>query len=304
MTLPDLRPVVVCLGSVVMDHTFYVDDIVQPPSKNRARSYTLGAGGLAANASIAVSRLGGNCVFWGRVGDDLNGGPLLDALAEQGVDVSHCNRAAGGRTPVSAVLVDPQGERSIYAYRGEGLGTDPAWLPLHLLDGAKSFLCDPRWPEGSARALDYARARGLPTVIDGEKSETRILLDLIPRTDHAIFSVPGLANFAPGAKPVDALRRAIAAGCKVAAVTRGEKGVLWLTAADPTPRVTPAFRVQATNTTGAGDVFHGAYALAIAEGQPIDRAMRFASAAGALRARDGATPGRDMLEALLREQPG
>ena len=60
-----------------MDHTFQVDEVVQPPSKNRARGYTLGAGGLAANASVAVSRLGGRCVFWGRVGDDLNGRPLL-----------------------------------------------------------------------------------------------------------------------------------------------------------------------------------------------------------------------------------
>ncbi len=283
-----------------MDHTFQVDDVVQPPSKNRARNYSLGAGGLAANASIAVSRLGGNCVFWGRVGDDLNGRPLLAALSEQGVDVSQCHIAAGGRTPVSAVLVDPVGERSIYSYRGEGLGTDPAWLPLERLDSAQCFLCDPRWWEGSARALDYARARGIPTVIDGEKTETRILLDLIPRVDHAVFSVPGLANFAPGLKPAEGLRKALDAGCRVAAVTQGEKGTLWMTREDPRPRTTPAFRVQATNTTGAGDVFHGAYALAIAEGQPIEQVMRFASAAGALRARDGATPTRAMVEDLLR----
>jgi sulfofructose kinase len=296
----DPRPLVVCLGSVVMDHTFHVEDIVQPPSKNRARSYALGAGGLAANASIAVSRLGGHCLFWGRVGDDLNGHPLLAALAAQGVDISECHIAPGGRTPVSAVLVDPRGERSIYSYRGEGLGADPAWLKLERLDAARAFLCDPRWPEGAARALDHARARGVPSVIDGEKTETRILLDLIPRVDHAIFSVPGLANFAPAAKPAEALARALAVGCKVAAVTQGEKGTLWMTAADPTPRRMPAFRVQATNTTGAGDVFHGAYALAIAEGQPIERALRFASAAGALRARDGATPDRAMVEALLK----
>jgi len=298
---PDPRPLVVCLGSVVMDHTFYVDDVVQPPSKNRARSYTIGAGGLAANASIAVARLGGNCIFWGRVGDDLNGRPLLSALAEQGVDVSHCRLAPGGRTPVSAVLVDPVGERSIYSYRGDQLGTDPDWLPLELIENAQCFLCDPRWPEGAGRALDYARSKGVPTVIDGEKTETRILLDLIPRVDHAVFSVPGLTNFAPGLKPADALRKAIDVGCQVAAVTQGEKGTLWMTREDTRPRRTPAFRVHATNTTGAGDVFHGAYAQAIAERQPIEAVMRFSSAAGALRARDGATPDRAMLEELMRD---
>ena len=137
-------------------------------------------------------------------------------------------------------------------------------------------------------------------MIDGEKTETRILLDLIPRVDHAVFSVPGLSNFAPGLKPPDALRKAIDVGCQVAAVTQGEKGTLWMTKDDPTPRRMPAFRVAATNTTGAGDVFHGAYALAIAEGKPIEQVMRFASAAGGLRARDGATPTRAMVEELLR----
>jgi sulfofructose kinase len=296
----DPRPLVVCLGSVVMDHTFQVDEVVQPPSKNRARGYTLGAGGLAANASVAVSRLGGRCIFWGRVGDDLNGRPLLGALAEQGVDVSHCRLAPGGRTPVSAVLVDPVGERSIYAYRGEGLGTEPDWLPLQLIDTARAFLCDPRWPEGAARALDHARARGVPSVIDGEKSETRILKDLIPRVDHAVFSEPGLANYMPGRRVAEALAAAIDAGCAVAAVTQGEKGTLWMTRGDTLPRRMPAFRVQATNTTGAGDVYHGAYALAVAEGQTVEAAIRFASAAGALRARDGATPTRAMVEELLR----
>jgi sulfofructose kinase len=295
----DLRPIIVCLGSVVMDHTFMVDDVAQPPSKTRARAYAIGPGGLAANASIAVSRLGGKCVFLGRVGDDLNGRPLLAALAEQGVDVSHCRLAPEGRTPVSAVLVDPVGERSIFAYRGDNLGTDPGWLPLHLLYGARALLCDPRWPEGAAAALDAARMRGVPSVLDGEKTETRILLDLVPRVDHAIFSVPGLANYAPGLKPVEALRQALAAGCRVAAVTQGEKGALWMTREDPAPRRMPAFRVAATNTTGAGDVFHGAYALAIAEGQTVEQALRFAAAAGALRARDGATPDRSAVQSLL-----
>jgi sulfofructose kinase len=96
------------------------------------------------------------------------------------------------------VLVDLVGERSIYAYRGEGLGTDPAWLPLHLLDEARAFLCDPRWLEGSARALDYARAKGLPTVIDGEKSETRLLLDLVPAGGPRHLLRPGSREFRAG----------------------------------------------------------------------------------------------------------
>ncbi|HZF76259.1 MAG TPA: PfkB family carbohydrate kinase [Acetobacteraceae bacterium] len=283
-----------------MDHAFWVDEVALPPSKTRASAYKVGAGGLSANASIAVQRLGGQAVFWGRVGDDPNGPMLLEALNAEGIDTGSCRLAPGGRTPVSAVLVDRVGERSIFAFRGEGLGTDPSWLPLDRLAGARSVLTDPRWVEGAAALLEAARARGIPSVLDGEKSETRLLLDLVPRVDHAIFSVPGLANYAPGLRPADALRRALDQGCQVAAVTRGEDGTLWMMPGDERPRTMPAFRVAAHNTTGAGDVFHGAYALAIAEGQPPERAMRFASAAGALRARDGETPDRAMVEAMLR----
>ncbi len=123
--------------------------------------------------------------------------------------------------------------------------------------------------------------------------------------DHAlrqVFSMTGLQNFAPGVAQAEGLRRALAGGegrTRVAAVTRGERSTLWMTREARAVRETPAFRVEATNTTGAGDVFHGAYALAIAEGQKLAAAMRFASAAGALRARDGRTPTRAMVEAML-----
>lgn len=297
MSIP---PLVICLGNVVADHTFKVEDIPQPPAKIAARSYSIGPGGMAANAAIAVVRLGGRAAFWGRVGDDLNGEPLAQALDQEGVDVAGLRRVAGGRTPVGAVLVDPYGERTIVSFRGSGLGTDPAWLPIDLIAGAGALCCDPRWPEGVAAAAAAARDAGVPVVLDGERSETRILVDLVPRVDHAIFSVPGLANFAPGRAPEEGLRQALASGpVKVAAVTQGEKGVLWMVPSDEKPTRTPAFPVEATNTTGAGDVFHGAYALAIAEGMPVERAMRFASAAGALRARDGATPTRRMVDELM-----
>ncbi len=255
---------------------------------------------MAANAAIAVTRLGGRADFWGRVGDDLNAPLLAAALEADGVNTAGLRRMAGGRSPVSAVLVDRHGERTIIGFRGADLGIDPGWLPLETLIGAGALCCDPRWPEGVAAAAAEARRLGVPVVLDGEKSETRILVDLVPRVDHAIFSLTGLQNFAPGCAPEEGLRRALASGpVKLAAVTRGEKGTLWLTPGMAAPQEIPAFPVEATNTTGAGDVFHGAYALAMAEGMGIAAALRFASAAGALRARDGTTPYRPMVEAML-----
>lgn len=295
-----MPPRVICLGSVVADHVFRLSEVPQPPAKAVARSYHVTLGGLAGNAAVAVARLGGRAVFWGRVGADENGAALAARLTEEGVDAAALRRMEGARTPVSAVLVDRTGERVTVAYRGEGLAPDPAWLPLDALVEARALLCDPRWPEGAEAALAAARARGVPSVLDAEKSEARILHALVPLAGHAIFSTPGLGIFAPGVPLAEGLRRAAAAGAAVAAVTRGEQGVVWLTRDDPAPRSLTAFRVEARDTTGAGDVFHGAYALAIAEGQGVEAAIRFASAAGALRAQDAETPRRSAVEALLR----
>ena len=292
-------PLVICLGSLVADHVFRLSEVPQPPSKNVARTYHMGLGGMAATAAVAIARLGGRSALWGRVGDDANGPPLAAVLAAEGVDASWLRQVPGARTPVSAVLVDQLGERVTVAFRGEGLSTDPAWLPIGTLDGARALLCDPRWPDGAERALLEARARCIPSVIDAEKSETRILLQLAPLAEHAIFSTPGLGIFAPGVGLAEGLRRAIDAGARVAAVTRGERGVVWVVRDDPEVYELPAFNVLATDTTGAGDVFHGAYALAIAEGRGVPEAMRFASAAGALRAREGDTPRRADVDDLL-----
>ncbi len=98
------------------------------------------------------------------------------------------------------------------------------------------------------------------------------------------------------------MARALSAGpLAVAAVTDGEKGVWWRAPGMEAAGRQPAFPVEATNTTGAGDVFHGAYALALAEGMGVEEALRFASAAGALRARDGRTPDRGMVDGLVAE---
>ncbi|MBP0446118.1 sugar kinase [Roseomonas sp. SSH11] len=294
------KAVVVCVGQVVTDHTFRVDEVEPPPSKTTARGYAPSVGGMAANAAIAVVRLGGAALFWGRVGRDEAGEELRHVLEAEGVDASGLVMAEGARTPLSAVIVDKRGERSIVTYRGERLPTDPSALPLERLAEAGALLCDPRWPEAAELAFRAARARGLASALDAEKSEERVLRQLVPLADHVIFAKTGLTIFAPNLPPEEGLARALTTGpLALAAVTLGEKGTDWRCPGMERAATRPAFPVEATNTTGAGDVFHGAYTLAIAEGQGVEEALRFASAAGALRARDGRTPDRAMLEELL-----
>jgi sulfofructose kinase len=149
-----------------------------------------------------------------------------------------------------------------------------------------------------------ARALGIPTVIDAEKADAVAYTTLLPLVDHVIFSDPGLRSFTGGAalnddvSRIKALKKVRALGCRVAAVTVGVQGTLWLD--DAGIHRQTAFTVKVVDTTGAGDVFHGAYTLAIGEGQTITQAMRFASAVAALKCtRRG---GRAEVDVFLAEQ--
>jgi sulfofructose kinase len=210
----------------------------------------------------------------------------------------------GARSSVSGVVVDAQGERMIVNFRGAGLPTDPAWLPLSSLAECDAVLADPRWPEGALALFGAARERGLPTVLDGDVADAEVFDALLPAVDFAVFSEPGLAGYA-GAK-LDAaaqLRHALARGCRLAAVTLGERGLLWADAEGM--HSLPAFEVKAVDTTGAGDVFHGAFIAAALAGADAPRALRIANGAAAMNCRalgaQGGLPTQAELEAFLAE---
>ena len=94
--VPGGGALVICVGQVVTDHTFRVDEVEPPPSKTTARSYAMSVGGLSANAAIAVARLGGRAVFWGRVGRDEAGEELKHALEAEG-QIASAEHEVGGR---------------------------------------------------------------------------------------------------------------------------------------------------------------------------------------------------------------
>jgi sulfofructose kinase len=237
-------------------------------------------GGMAATASVAAVRLGGRVVMWGRVGEDSAGVAIREGLAREGVDVANVRRFPGALSSTSGVFIDAAGERLVANFRGQNLPTDPSWLPLHEVADAHAVLADVRWPEGAAALFAAARQTGVPTVLDGETGAAEWLPMLLPLTDYAILSVQGLMEFAPGAAE-DGLARARVAGACHAGVTQGADGYLWCD--DAGVHRAPAFREAVVDTNGAGDAFHGAFALALAEGQALDSCVRMASATAALK---------------------
>jgi sulfofructose kinase len=290
-----------CVGHASVDHHFEIEAFAIKPTKTPATSYCMLPGGMAANAAMALARLGAPVRLLGRVGDDAAGAFVRDAVLRCAVD-AHLEVVPDSYTSVSSVVVDAGGERQIFNHRGDALAKAHA-LDLAQLVGAHAVLADPRWSEGALAALQWARAQRVLAVLDADIAPQAVLQQLVPAAHWAVFSEPGLACYAPGARQADALASALAAGAQVAMVTLGERGVAWLHADGGGVQTLPAFTVQALDTTGAGDVFHAALTLALSEGVADLQAIRFASAAAALKCtqRHGVlgTPGRAQVEAYL-----
>ncbi|HEV2357932.1 MAG TPA: PfkB family carbohydrate kinase [bacterium] len=279
---------VLLLGRVVLDHRFWVERF--PPAANRTPTldYVEAVGGPAAVAAETVAQIGGEAVFIGRRGDDPAGERVETLLRKQAVDTRHLRAVPGARTPVAAVLIDSRGDRFIFPYAGAGLPETTHWIPLRELDRANAVLVDSRWPAGAAVLSRAARAVGLPVVVDLDTDSPEAWAVAAAAT-HAIADEELATRCGGVAAVLNRLARARTWG----AVTLGPGGV-----AHAAGRM-PAFPVPAHDTTGAGDVFHGAFVLAIAEHRGEDEALRRASAAAAVRCRMGRVPTRSEVESLL-----
>jgi len=274
------RRSVFCIGHAVQDFVFALPEMPRAAEKYRATAFISVGGGPAATAAVTVARLGGAARLAARVGDDAVAALIVRELEGYGVDCTHVRRFAGCQSSLSAVMVDGQGERMIVNYLDPRLPPSPDWLPADLPADVAVVLADTRWPEGAHALLGRARAQGRAAVLD---ADTPVPKDgaLLAAATHVAFSAPGLADYAGQADPraaiVDVSRR-LAAWC---CVTLGSAGVMF--AKGGRSGHVPAFKVAVADTLGAGDVWHGAFALALAEGKPEGDAVVFANAAAALK---------------------
>ncbi len=264
-----------------LDAIYRVPAIPATPTKVLATGFTECGGGMAANASVAVARLGGDAHYWGRLGADPLGDRILAELDQEGVDVGAVRRLAGRISPSAAILVDDRGERLICAYNDPELDTDPAWLPLERVAQYTAVLADVRWPEGARAVFDAAASHGVISVFDGDVGPREALIDLAQRADHVVFSEPGLAHATGTSSPGRGLAAVSGSGRGIAGVTLGSEGFLWREGG--AERRTAAPKIDAVDTLAAGDVWHGAFTLMLAEGHDVATASSFANAAAAIK---------------------
>jgi sulfofructose kinase len=300
-------PQVLCTGIAVLDAVFGVAQFPGPEAKTQASAFMIISGGCAANAAVAIARLGGRARFAGPLGGPAGaeaiGDRIVAALAGERVDCAACPRVPGVASSMSAICIDPLGERAIVNYRDDRLAAARPSDPFALVATADAVLADNRFPEFVLPICEAARARGIPVVLDADKP-TRATDSLLHIATHVVFSAEGLRATA-GTDDLDAgLGRIAVVSRSFLAATDGAHGVLWRVAG-PREKVRrmSAFPIQPIDTLAAGDVFHGAFALALAEGRGETEAMRFAAAAAAIKCTrfGGITgaPGRAEVEVFL-----
>jgi sulfofructose kinase len=300
LQLVEGRPRVGFVGLSCRDHVWQVEHFPPTHSRTHATAYRAHGGGPAATAAVAAALLGAEAHLWAVHGDDDDGEACHAELASEGIDMTGVRRTLGSRSFVSAVLVTPEGERFIFPYRGDGLAEDPEGLDWSALPRLDALLTDARHPAMAGHALAEARRHGVATIGDWSDVRHWHLVELV---DHLIVSEE-CARMLQDGDPVRALAALRAQGARVAAVTLGDRGVVW--DAGDGPRRLSAPRLEAVDTTGAGDAFHGAYAWAIGAGRDAGAAMRLASAVAALMCRGhgrATLPDRAEAERLAAQLP-
>lgn len=300
-------PHILMIGTASIDLVFHVKQFPTRAEKYRADSVEAVGGGGAANAAVGVARLGGKASVAARLGNDETADAIEQGLKRENVRLDFLQRFQDCQSSTSAVLIDPHGERLVVNYRDVALPSDATWLTRMLDESTfEALLADTRWPEGAFAGMHHARERGLPGIIDAEApiegSEEALRL-----ASHVVFSAQGLRDFHradPNETDIEGLLRRTDCGDGIVGVTDGVEGVRWMEGGTVHHLRPPTIRQSVTDTLGAGDIWHGALALALAEAQGLSDAMRLANAAATLKCvgasgRNGA-PRRAEVEQLLR----
>jgi sulfofructose kinase len=257
------------------------------------------------NAAIGIVRLGGRASICGPMGDsrETSSRYIFDKLAQEGIETNHLIHMPDLVTPISAIMIDDTGERTIVTFRDPELWKVKLPPTDLLLEDCAAILTESRCAPFCTELCAEAVKRGIPVVVDVDRAMS-MREGLLTASSHLVFSSEPLQQTADVTDDGQALHKLAKLTRSFLAGTRGPKGTIFLNEQGELEE-SPAFPVHTVDTLGAGDVFHGAFALAITEKQELRQALRFASAAAALKCtRFGgayAAPQRTEVEAFLGE---
>jgi ribokinase len=280
---------ILVVGSINMDLVVVAERRPAPGETLFGDTFRTVSGGKGANQAVAAARLGGATALAGRLGNDLFGKHLLGALRQEGIDTARVVCGPGETSGVAVIEVDRSGENSIIVVSG----ANAAWSESEIADaigalkGRGTLLLQLEIPlPVVVRLAKAAREGGVRVVLDPAPPSPEPLpadlmasVDLLVPNEHEAAALTGIeiATVADAERAATALRQA---GARAVIVKLGARGVVLQT--DERTERMPGFRVQAIDTTAAGDTFAGGLAVALEEGRPLREAIRFAQAAAAI----------------------
>lgn len=296
------------LGSINMDVTAYMYRLPKPGETLHGKEYILGLGGKGANQAVAARKLGSDVAFIGRIGVDDFGKGVERALTSFGVDLSLIRKDENGATGIAIINVGESGENYISVIGGSNMQVDESDVTRgrSALEMAKVLLLQLEVPlEASLAAAAIVRAHGGIVILDPAPAkdlgaDVLKAVDIITPNESEAGLMLGWQPQSPedGLKAARELR---ARGVVTAVVKLGGKG---LAVAGPgIEKIIPAFKVTPIDTVAAGDSFNGGLAHALEQGEPIEQALRYAAACGALsttkKGASAAAPTKAEVEAFL-----
>lgn len=294
------------LGAVTVDDFLRVDEFPRPDGKTRIRSWRRAGGGLAGTALVAAARLGVRAAYCGQLGEDELSKYTLSELEREGVDCTPVVYRAEARPIHSVIILTPQSSQRSILFSDEGvIEPESKHLDAQLIASTEVLFVDHTVPEAAIHAGRLACSMKIPVVADVESGSMLLMEDFLGVVDHLIVNqeiAQALTGYSSPAESAAALQRA--RGHAAVVVTAGEQGA-WFCSAGEGVKHQPALKVEVVDTTGCGDVFHGAYAACLSWGGSIVEAVQVATIAAGLKAtqpggRQG-IPNRETVASLLAD---
>ncbi|MFP4250312.1 MAG: ribokinase [Armatimonadota bacterium] len=299
------------LGNINIDFVMRAERMPRPGETLMGSDLKLVPGGKAANQSVTAARVGADVTVIGRLGEDVFGPQLRENLRREGINTDFITSDPEAHTGSAFIALSPSGENSILSCMGANLAVSPEQVEgaSEAIAQADMLLVQLGVPlEAVLRAIEIADEAGTGVLFD----PTPVRGELGPMWEHATVACPNETEAEviigePATSLEDAARAAewfAERGVEIPIIKLGARGALVLT--DGSARLVRGYAVDVVDTTGAGDAFAGALGTRLAEGAPVEEAIAFANAAGAMAAsRFGAQPSlptRDEVEALMAEQ--
>jgi sulfofructose kinase len=269
------------IGSMAVDDLVFLPKYPEQDTKNEISHSERHGGGLTATALVAAVRLGARAAFAGVLGTDDLSKWAEDDLARDGVDVSLVVHHPDAKVIHAVIIVEQEQHSRTILYQLNGrAGADDELPSAEVIQAAGVLFVDDFGVKGNLRAVGIARAADVPVVADFEREPPMNLINMV---DHLIVGARFAQRVTGAASPEAAARALWHSEHAAVVVTMGEAGA-WMLDARGELQHQPAFPVQAVDTTGCGDVFHGAYAWGLTRGLDLGARVRIASAAAALKA--------------------